>query len=240
MSNMTAGQISVEGKPVKLRTPLEAREAGIEPAALVALLARLGTSLPVEPIAERAKLIDTFDLATFGRAPARFDEAELARINHALVHQLPFADVAGRLPHGMDERGWLAIRPNLEKVEDAADWWAIVTGPVDPAPFDAEDRPYLAEATRLLKWSDDPWHTLTGALRDATGRKGKALFLPLRRALTGKDHGPDMAQLLPLIGESEARVRLSRAAAGDRNRPRRRHSSPLFPLADATLGEIAG
>ena len=214
----TALLVGTEGKLSKRLGSLSAgalREAGIEPAALVALLARLGTSLPVEPIAERAKLIDTFDLATFGRAPARFDEAELARINHALVHQLPFADVAGRLPHGMDERGWLAIRPNLEKVEDAADWWAIVTGPVDPAPFDAEDRAYLAEATRLLKWSDDPWHTLTGALKDATGRKGKALFLPLRRALTGKDHGPDMAQLLPLIGESEARARLSRAAAGD-------------------------
>jgi glutamyl-tRNA synthetase len=214
----TALLVGTEGKLSKRLGSLSAgalREAGIEPAALVALLARLGTSLPVEPIAERAKLIDTFDLATFGRAPARFDEAELARINHALVHQLPFADVAGRLPHGMDERGWLAIRPNLEKVEDAADWWAIVTGPVDPAPFDAEDRAYLAEATRLLKWSDDPWHTLTGALKDATGRQGKALFLPLRRALTGKDHGPDMAQLLPLIGESEARARLSRAAAGD-------------------------
>jgi glutamyl-tRNA synthetase len=213
----TALLVGTEGKLSKRLGSLSAgalREAGIEPAALVALLARLGTSLPVEPIADRARLIDTFDLATFGRAPARFDEAELARINHALVHQLPFADVVGRLPRGMDERGWLAIRPNLEKVEDAADWWAIVTGPVDPAPFDAEDRPYLAEATRLLKWSDDPWHTLTGALKDATGRKGKALFLPLRRALTGKDHGPDMAQLLPLIGESEARARLSRAAAG--------------------------
>jgi glutamyl-tRNA synthetase len=174
----------------------------------VALLARLGTSLPVEPIADRAALLETFDLTTFGRAPARFDEAELERLNAALVHQMDYAEVAHRLPAGMDEAGWHAIRPNLSHVAEAADWWRLVTGPIETPEFSDEDRAYLAEAARLLTWGDDPWHALTSALKEATGRKGKPLFLPLRQALTGMDHGPDMAELLPLIGESEVRVRL--------------------------------
>ncbi len=189
------------------------RERGIEPAAIIALLARLGTSLPVEPIADPSVLLDTFDLATFGRAPARFDEAELERLNAALVHQMEYAAVADRLPAGMDEAGWHAVRPNLSHVAEAADWWGLVTGPIEQPQFSDEDRAYLAEATRLLKWGEDPWHTLTAALKEATGRKGKLLFLPLRQALTGMDHGPDMAELLPLIGEVEARARLERAAS---------------------------
>ena len=188
------------------------RERGIEPAALVALLARLGTSLPVESIADRDGLLDTFDLATFGRAPARFDDAELERINAALVHQLDFADVAERLPAGMDAAGWHAIRPNLSHVAEAGDWWRLVTGPVDQPAFSDEDRAFLGEAAALLAWGDDPWRALTAALKDTTGRKGKPLFLPLRQALTGMDHGPDMGELLPLIGETEARARLLKAA----------------------------
>ena len=188
------------------------RERGIEPEALAALLARIGTSLPVEPIADRAALLASFDLATFGRAPARFDEAELERLNAAIVHQLDFAAVATRLPEGMDEAGWHAVRPNLAHVGEAAEWWRLVTGPIDQPDFPDEDRAYLAEAARLFEWTGDPWHALTAALKDATGRKGKPLFLPLRQALTGVDHGPDMAELLPLIGEGEARARLERAA----------------------------
>ena len=186
------------------------RERGIEPAAIVALLARLGTSLPVEPIADRTALIDTFDLTTFGRAPARFEDAELERVNSAIVHQMGFAEVADRLPKGMDEAGWHAIRPNLAHVSEAAEWWRLVTGPIEPREFSADDRAYLSEAARLLEWSDDPWHALTAALKEASGRKGKPLFLPLRQALTGTDHGPDMGELLPLIGEDEARARLAR------------------------------
>jgi glutamyl-tRNA synthetase len=188
-------------------------EAGIEPEALVALLARLGTSQPVEPIAEREMLVETFDLASFGRAPAKFDDGELARLNTAIVHQLPFAHIAARLPEGMGEAAWLAIRPNLATVADAADWWAVVTGPVAIPEVDEPDRAYLAEAARCLVWGDDPWGTLTAALKDATGRKGKALFHPLRLALTGRDAGPDMHALLPLIGEAEARRRLEVAAS---------------------------
>ena len=187
------------------------REVGIEPQALIALLARLGTSDPVEPFVDPAPLIASFDFARFGRAPARFDEAELAQLNARIVHQLGYDRVAGRLPAGMDAVAWDVIRPNLSTVAEAADWWSVVEGPVESA-ASAEDRAFLARAAELateIDWSADPWHALTGALKAETDRKGRALFLPLRQALTGRDHGPDMAALLPLIGKDRALERLT-------------------------------
>ena len=187
------------------------REIGLEPMAVLSLLARLGTSMPVEPFANVEPLVESFDFAHFGRAPARFDEAELAALNQKIVHLLPYDAVSARLPNGMDEAGWNAIRPNLENVAQAADWWRIVTGPVEaPAP-EEQDRAFLVSARDILgnlEFGPDIWPALTAALKDQTGRKGKTLFLPLRRALTGLDHGPDMAQLLPLIGREEALRRL--------------------------------
>ncbi len=188
------------------------RERGIEPEAIIALLARLGTSQPVEPIADRSALIAGFDLSTFGRAPAKFDDEDLDRLNAAIVHQLPYTAVQHRLPQGMDEAGWHAIRPNLAHVDEAGEWWRLVTGPIEQGDFTPEDKAFLAEAARLLTWDDNPWAALTTALKEATQRKGRALFLPLRQALTGMDHGPDMGELLPLIGEAEARKRLQSAA----------------------------
>lgn len=187
------------------------REAGIEPEAVRALLARIGTSDPVEPIADAATLIAGFDFARFGRAPARFDEAELAALNARIIHRLDFARVADRLPVGMGAAEWEAVRPNLSTVADAATWWRVIAGPV-AMPVADDDRDYLAGAARIaatIDWSSDPWHALTAALKAETGRGGKALFLPLRRALTGLDHGPDMAALLPLIGRERAIERLS-------------------------------
>ncbi len=190
------------------------REQGIEAMAVVALLARIGTSDPVEPFADVAPLIESFDFAHFGRAPARFDSEELATLNAKIVHQLEYEAVAGRLPDGMDQAAWQAIRPNLERVDQAENWWRVIEGPVAAPDFDTEDSAYLdtaASKTADLDWSDDIWKQLTTALKDATDRKGKALFLPLRQALTGLDHGPEMAALLPLIGKDRAIARLKRA-----------------------------
>ncbi len=189
------------------------RERDIEPQAIIALLARLGTSHPVEPIADINALLETFALETFSRAPAKFDDADLERINTALVHQMDYAEVQDRLPEGMGEEAWHAVRPNLETVGGAHDYWKIVTGPIELPDFSDEDRAYLAEAAKVLSWSDNPWGALTSALKESTGRKGKALFLPLRQALTGQNHGPDMGELLPVLGEETARRRLERAAA---------------------------
>lgn len=190
-------------------------EAGIEPVALLALLARLGTSHPVEPVSDPLALTEGFDFAHFGRAPARFDIDELKALNAKILHRLPYAEVAARLPAGMDETAWEAIRPNLETLGDAAGWWAVIEGPVT-AEADVADRDFLHQAARTaatLDWAADPWHALGAALKEETGRKGKALFLPLRRALTGLDHGPDMAALLPLIGRERAIARLEAGAS---------------------------
>ncbi|MFM9978399.1 MAG: glutamate--tRNA ligase [Sphingomonadaceae bacterium] len=193
------------------------RVSGIEPLAVLALLARLGTSQPVEPMQATAPLIEGLDFAHFGRAPAQFDIAELTALNTKIVHGLGYGAVADRLPAGMDAHAWEVIRPNLEIVGEAADWWAVVEGPItvmrDPA--DAE---FLAEAAAVAKsidWAADPWRALTAALKTSTGRTGRALFMPLRRALTGRDHGPDMASLLPLIGRARALERLAGKAIGD-------------------------
>ena len=189
------------------------RDGRIEPEAVRALLARIGTSDPVEPTVDAAPLVASFDFARFGRAPARFDETELAQLNARIVHQLPFAAVESRLPAGMDEAGWQAIRPNLTRIDEAETWWRVVEGPVAATAI-ATDADFLADAARLvttIDWSADPWHALTAALKAKTGRSGKALFLPLRRALTGLDHGPDMKALLPLIGRARATERLQAA-----------------------------
>jgi len=192
------------------------RETGIEPVAIAALLARIGTSQPVEPVTDLAPLIAGFDFGHFGRAPARFDEEELAGLNEKIVHMLPFDAVAARLPAGMDAAMWDAVRPNLHRVGEAADWWPVIAGDIPAPALDAEDRAYLAaaqDAASALDWTGDAvWQALTGALKERTGRKGKALFLPLRLALTAREHGPDMAALLPLIGRDRTLMRLKAAA----------------------------
>jgi len=185
-------------------------DAGIEPQAITALLARIGTSLPVEPVAALADLLPGFDLASFGRAPARFDPADLAAINARTLHLLPYTAVAERLPPGMTEAGWQAVRGNLATLVQAADWQAVITGPVAVAP-EAEDTGFIAAAADMLAgldWGDDIWARWTAALKMQTGRKGRGLFHPLRRALTARDTGPEMAALLPLIGRDAALARL--------------------------------
>lgn len=191
------------------------REEGIEPIALIALLARIGTSLPVEPVTVPAALLDSFDFARFGRAPARFDLDELKTLNTRILHMLDHDAVADRLPAGMDRAAWEAIRPNLATVAEAAGWWAVVED-ATPGVVAAEDREFLVRAAALASsadWNDGIWKALTGTLGAETGRKGKALFLPLRLALTGLEHGPDMNALLPLIGKARATARLQAASS---------------------------
>ena len=200
--------VGSEGKLSKRLGSLGAdamRADGIEPLAILAKLARIGTSLPVEPVADAAPLAESFDFATFGRAPARFDMEELKALNARIVHQLPFGAVADRLPQGMGEADWAAIRPNLRTVAEAGDWWAILHGHLE-AKAAGEDRDLIeaaATAAGEIDWAELPWQQLVAELKARTGRGGKALFLPLRRALTGRDSGPEMAAMLPLIGREE-------------------------------------
>ncbi|WP_037498584.1 glutamate--tRNA ligase [Sphingomonas jaspsi] len=192
------------------------REAGIEPMALLSLLARLGTSQPVEARARLGDLAEGFDFAHFGRAPAHFDMAEVEQLNAKLLHAMDYHDVSDRLPAEIGEAEWQALRGNLAHLGEAADWVAVLHGDITAAEMPVEDRQFLsvaAEQASSIDWADNPWSELTSALKEATGRKGKPLFMPLRLALTGRDHGPEMAALLPIIGRECAVARLDAAAS---------------------------
>jgi len=192
------------------------RNAGYEPMAVAALAVLTGTSAAVEPMATISDLSAAFAAAKVSRAPAQFDLAELDSLNARLLHQTPFALVADRLRDlgiAGGEDFWLAVRANCNRLADAAKWWRCVVGPVTP-PELADDEQLLAAAADLLP--DEPWDEgtfadWTGAVRAATGVRGRALFQPLRQALTGLDHGPELAALLPLIGRTNTLDRLAAA-----------------------------
>ncbi len=188
-------------------------EDGIEAMALASLLARLGTADAIEPHLSLDELIAGFDMARVSRATPRFDPEDLQRLNARLLHRMPFAQAADRLERlgcpGADERFWLAVRPNLSRLADAVGWWRITHAPVTPQIADAA---FTARAASLLPdepWDETAWSAWTGRVKAETGASGKALFLPLRQALTGCDHGPEMKSLLPLIGRLRALARLA-------------------------------
>ncbi len=176
------------------------REEGIEAPALASLLARIGTSAPVVPQAVIADIIAEFDITSFGRATPKFSPDELMQINSRVLQQLEFADVADRLAEAdlgaVDERFWLAVRGNIAKLAEAGDWWAVCHQPVAP---EIEDEELLAVALAELPdgpFGPDSWSDWTRAVGAATAKKGKALFMPLRKALTGRAFGPDVGVLL--------------------------------------------
>jgi len=189
------------------------RESGLEAMTVNGYLARLGTPDPIEPLPDLAALAAGFDLARFGRATPKFDPQELEQLNARLLHVLPFEQVAARLPAGFDAALWQAVRPNLTRLAEAEAWLAICRGPVVPQ---IEDAAFAETAAGLLPpepWNQDTWGAWTAAVKQATGRKGKDLFRPLRLALTGLDHGPELKALLPLIGRQRAEARLCGKAA---------------------------
>jgi glutamyl-tRNA synthetase len=191
----------------------ELRERGIEPLAIAGLLARLGTADPVEPVTSLDALIATVDFARVGRAAARFSEEELAHLSARTLHAMPHAAVRERFPDDLGEAFWLAVRGNLTRLADTAIWTDVVRGPIAPR---IEEPAFLADAAKALPsepWTDTTWKAWTSALSAASGRKGRALFHPLRLALTAQDNGPEMARLLPLIGRARARARLEGEAA---------------------------
>ena len=186
------------------------REGGLEAMAVVSHAALLGTSDNIHPCADYGELVDGFDLAKLSRSPARFDEAELAHLNAKLLHHLPWEAVKDRLGFG-SEAFWLAVRGNIGKLSETKNWAGIISGPVTSV-VAAEDQSFIAESKALLPpepWDTTTWKLWTDAVKSATGRKGKPLFMPLRLALTGLDHGPELAQLLPLIGRQRVLERLS-------------------------------
>jgi glutamyl-tRNA synthetase len=192
------------------------REQGFEPQAVASLAVHIGTSHAVERIASLHELAADFDLADTSRSAAKFDDADLVSLNAKTVHALDFGHVARRLTDlgiPADPVFWHAVKGNCSLLTDAAAWWKVVTGPVEPA-VDADDRTFLSDALRLLPegaWDAETFRAWTLALKEETGRKGRALFMPLRLALTGIEHGPELAPLLPLIGPPAVKERLRQA-----------------------------
>ncbi len=188
------------------------RKDGIEAGAITAYLARLGTSKDPAPL-PLAGLIESFDIADFGRSSPRFDAKQLLALNRKILHGLSFAEVQDRLPAGADENFWLAIRGNLDLLTEARLWWEVVASDIASPALGAE-AVIIQPALALLPpepWDATTWKTWTAAITAATGATGRALYHPLRLALTAEDRGPEMAAVLPLIGHDRVAARLSRS-----------------------------
>jgi glutamyl-tRNA synthetase len=185
------------------------REEGIEAMALNAYLAHIGTSDSIEPAASLAALAQGFGFEKMGRALAHFDRTELSALNAKTLHAMPYEDVSARLAAlGVDRAVWDAVKANVTRLSDAADLARLVTGPVTPV---VEDAGFTAHALTLLPpepWDEATWGAWTKAVGAQTGAKGRSLFHPLRLALTGLEHGPELKKLLPLIGRARALARL--------------------------------
>jgi glutamyl-tRNA synthetase len=185
------------------------RESGLEAMAVVSHATLLGTSDNIHPCVDVQELVDGFDLHKLSRAPGRFDEKELAQLNAKLLHMLPWDAVRQRLPD-QSEAFWLAVRGNIEKFSDTEFWGDVIQQDLKINPA-ADDIEFIKTARAALPpepWDGSTWKTWTDALKVTTERKGKALFMPLRKVLTGMDHGPELAALLPLIGRQKALNRM--------------------------------
>jgi glutamyl-tRNA synthetase len=185
------------------------RESGIEPMAVASLAVLIGTSENVSAVRTMEELAEKFDPASTSKSASKFDPAELEVLNRALLHEMPFAEVRTRLlalgiSDDRAEAFWLAVRGNLDTLGDAEKWWRIINeGPPRGEELSAENREFLREAFDLLPeepWDRVTWKAWTDQVKEKTGRKGKALFMPLRMALTGLPSGPELADLLPLLG----------------------------------------
>lgn len=192
------------------------RDEGFEPMAIASLAVLVGASGAIEPMSSLGALGARVDLSQVSSSNAKFDPAELGRLNAELTHALPFDAVRERLaafdvPADDAELFWMAVRGNCTRVADAADWARIVYGKPSSIDFSDEDREFLRSAFALLPmepWDGGTWRHWTDAVKAATGRKGRGLFMPLRLALTGLDHGPELAELLPVIGRARTLQRI--------------------------------
>jgi glutamyl-tRNA synthetase len=210
LTDASGGKLSKRAGALSLESLRD--DDGIEPLALASLLSRLGTADPVEPRTSLKQVIEGFDITRFGRAAARFDDEDLLRINARVLHALPYDAVAPRLAalglSGVDAAFWDAVKPNLSRFDEIATWWSVAQGPIAPV---IEEPDFAADAATVLadeRFDAETWSRWTASLKGRTGRSGKALFRPLRLALTGREHGPELKILLPLIGRDRALARL--------------------------------
>lgn len=203
--------VGADGKSLSKRlgslSMLELRDQGIEPMSIASLLAKIGTSDAVEIRRSLTELSSEFSFDKIGRAPARFDEKDLTALNAKFLHETPYSDVADRVPG--DEDFWNIVRANIEKLSDIDDWADIVLKSMS-GEISNEDKEFCETAANFLpeRTTNETWSSLISHLKTETGRKGKGLFMPLRLALTGQQHGPSMDDMLQLLGAEKAKARL--------------------------------
>ena len=211
LSDLEGGKLS---KRMGSLSVIDMRDTeGLEPMAIVSLLARLGTSDPIEPFSTITPIIESFDFTKFSRGTPKLDTEELMRLNAKILHETPFSEIKDKLAtiglSEIDEEFWNAVRPNLEKLADLKDWWHVANGPVTPV---IEDPAFIEDALAVLPetpWNENTWGEWTSSVKEKTGRKGKQLFMPLRQAITGMDHGPELDKLILLIGPEKVVERLN-------------------------------
>ncbi|KIN75060.1 Glutamate-tRNA ligase [Sulfitobacter noctilucae] len=188
------------------------REQGIEPFALLSLMARLGSSDTVDLRTDMAELIDGFDIDSFGAAPTKFDVKDLFPLTGRYLQTRSLEDVQPQIndlgvPADQAAQFWSVTRENIETLHDLGPWWAMFRDGAEPV-IDAEDKEFVAQAMAMLPempFDENTWGTWTASVKEATGRKGRGLFRPLRLALTGQEHGPEMAAVMPLLQVVKAR-----------------------------------
>lgn len=187
------------------------REQGVAPEALLSLMARLGSNQPVALRMSLDELAEGFELSQFGASPTKFDADDLWPLTRERNQHLPYETVRDRIaamgvPDEIAPRFWAVARQNITRLDDLSEWWTLMRDGAEPA-IAPEDAEFVAQALALLPprpWTDATWGEWTAAVKAATGRKGKGLFMPLRKALTGMDHGPEMAELMPLLQQVRA------------------------------------
>jgi len=207
MTDIEGGGLSKRLGSLALR---DLRADGVESMALASYLAHLGTSDDIKAEESLDVLTKAFDFTHFSRAAPKFDPVQLTRLNAQVLHATDFAHVKDRISDGAGEALWNVVRANIERVGDVQLWLDIATADIDPV-IDAADADFLKQAAGLLpdgSWDGETWGAWTKAVKAASGRKGKDLFMPLRKALTGLDHGPELKAYLPLIERERAVNRL--------------------------------
>jgi glutamyl-tRNA synthetase len=199
-----------QGEPLSKRLGTLAlrdlRAQGIQPFALLSLMARLGSSDTVELRTDMAELIEGFDIDHFGAAPTKFDAQDLFPLTGRYLQTLSVDDVAETIrdlgvPDGKAAQFWAVTRENIETLGDLKSWWAMFCDGADPV-IEDEDKDFVSQAVAMLPempFDEGTWGTWTAAVKEATGRKGRGLFRPLRLALTGQENGPEMAAVMPLL-----------------------------------------
>jgi len=211
-SLLTGPQGEALSKRLGVLSLRDLREQGVQPMALLSLMARLGSSKPVELMHSHDELIAGFDIGSFGAAPTKFDAADLFPLTKQWVQGLPFADVQDRIAHlgvpaDQAEAFWRVAKENITVLDDLNGWWDLFQNGAEPQ-IEPEDAGFVREALALLPdapFTATTWSEWTARVKEATGRKGKGLFMPLRKALTGQAHGPDMGDVMPLLQRVRAK-----------------------------------